>query len=210
MGTRNGCVHAVRKQHCTRGQSCICFVPMAPLLPTLYSTELPSPFSGLGFSNERQRLPTSALSGGWRMRVALAIALFSEPDLLLLVCWRGNYYLLLLTCCCWRGEGQDPAHETTFGRLLVPLATPIPHPINSTPACPFLIIYSPSWPTGRANQPSGHPVSAVAARVVGGGAWTHGRVGRVTRPQLPQRSECAVCAQCVLPWPHTSRNFHAG
>jgi ATP-binding cassette, subfamily F, member 3 len=39
---------------------------------------------GLGFSAEGQRKPLSAFSGGWRMRVALAAALFAEPDLLLL------------------------------------------------------------------------------------------------------------------------------
>ena len=40
--------------------------------------------SGLGFSPEDQRSPCSSFSGGWRMRVALASILFSNPDLLLL------------------------------------------------------------------------------------------------------------------------------
>ena len=39
---------------------------------------------GLGFTHEEQQMPCSAFSGGWRMRVALAAVLFSEPDLLLL------------------------------------------------------------------------------------------------------------------------------
>ncbi len=39
---------------------------------------------GLGFSEERQKGPCAALSGGWRMRVALAAALFGRPDVLLL------------------------------------------------------------------------------------------------------------------------------
>jgi len=40
--------------------------------------------SGLGFSAADQQRPCSEFSGGWRMRVALAATLFTEPDLLLL------------------------------------------------------------------------------------------------------------------------------
>ncbi len=40
--------------------------------------------AGLGFDEAAQHRPCSSLSGGWRMRVALAAVLFSEPDLLLL------------------------------------------------------------------------------------------------------------------------------
>lgn len=39
---------------------------------------------GLGFDYEAQQRPCSDFSGGWRMRVALAAVLFSQPDLLLL------------------------------------------------------------------------------------------------------------------------------
>lgn len=39
---------------------------------------------GLGFDEVAQQRPCSDFSGGWRMRVALAAVLFSEPDLLLL------------------------------------------------------------------------------------------------------------------------------
>jgi ATP-binding cassette subfamily F protein 3 len=40
--------------------------------------------SGLGFSNADLERPMAEFSGGWRMRVAMASALFAEPDLLLL------------------------------------------------------------------------------------------------------------------------------
>ena len=39
---------------------------------------------GLGFDEAMQRRPLDSYSGGWRMRVALAALLFSQPDLLLL------------------------------------------------------------------------------------------------------------------------------
>jgi ATP-binding cassette subfamily F protein 3 len=40
--------------------------------------------AGLGFSEAAQHQPLDSFSGGWRMRVALAALLFSEPELLLL------------------------------------------------------------------------------------------------------------------------------
>jgi ATP-binding cassette subfamily F protein 3 len=39
---------------------------------------------GLGFSDEDMNRPTKTFSGGWRMRISLAKALFTQPDILLL------------------------------------------------------------------------------------------------------------------------------
>ncbi|XP_053494914.1 ATP-binding cassette sub-family F member 1 isoform X3 [Ictalurus furcatus] len=58
--------------------------------------------AGLGFTSEMQNRPTKKFSGGWRMRVSLARALFMEPTLLMLdeptnhldlnaVIWLNNY-----------------------------------------------------------------------------------------------------------------------
>ena len=40
--------------------------------------------NGLSFTAQMQASPTNSLSGGWRMRLALARALFTQPDILLL------------------------------------------------------------------------------------------------------------------------------
>mmetsp|Transcript_22140 Transcript_22140/g.55558 ORF Transcript_22140/g.55558 Transcript_22140/m.55558 type:complete len:601 (+) Transcript_22140:89-1891(+) len=52
--------------------------------PHILETRAAEILHGLGFSKTRQALPTKDLSGGWRMRVALARALFVAPTLLLL------------------------------------------------------------------------------------------------------------------------------
>ena len=40
--------------------------------------------AGLQFNEQMQARPTSTFSGGWRMRISLALALFIHPDVLLL------------------------------------------------------------------------------------------------------------------------------
>jgi ATP-binding cassette subfamily F protein 2 len=49
-----------------------------------FQTKAGSILHGLGFSQEMMKKPTKDMSGGWRMRVALARALFIKPHLLLM------------------------------------------------------------------------------------------------------------------------------
>jgi len=88
--------------------------------------------SGLGFTSPMQSQTTKEFSGGWRMRIALARALFSKPDLLLLD--EPTNHLDLYSCLWleeylqkWPGTLLIVSHHRQF---LTSVATDIIHLFN--------------------------------------------------------------------------------
>lgn len=86
--------------------------------------------NGLGILDKDQQRPTSSFSGGWRMRLALARALFCKPDLLMLdepsnmldlnaIAWLEDYLVNQ-----WQGTLLVVSHDRAF---LDMVATDIVH-----------------------------------------------------------------------------------
>jgi len=60
------------------------YVLNEPLISGLLESQVEQMLRGVGFNDEKLMGPTSALSGGWRMKLALARAILINPDILLL------------------------------------------------------------------------------------------------------------------------------
>eukprot|EP00195_Chlamydomonas_chlamydogama_P005675 CAMPEP_0202901122 /NCGR_PEP_ID=MMETSP1392-20130828/13384_1 /ASSEMBLY_ACC=CAM_ASM_000868 /TAXON_ID=225041 /ORGANISM="Chlamydomonas chlamydogama, Strain SAG 11-48b" /LENGTH=610 /DNA_ID=CAMNT_0049587629 /DNA_START=273 /DNA_END=2105 /DNA_ORIENTATION=- len=84
---------------------------MEELDPTTFESRASALLHGLGFSKEMQAKATKDMSGGWRMRVALARALFAAPTLLLLDEPTNH---LDLEACVWLEE-----YLKTYNKCLV-------------------------------------------------------------------------------------------
>ena len=74
---------------------------------------------GLGFTAEMQKKKTKEFSGGWRMRIALARALFIDPTCLLLVRGRGRHELTVASMGSLTSE-RAVALQTCNSKIILP------------------------------------------------------------------------------------------
>ena len=86
--------------------------------PSMFETKAAELLFGLGFDKNMMQRATKDMSGGWRMRVSLARALFAAPELLLLdeptnhldlsaVVWLENYLAKYNKCLVVVSHSQD-------------------------------------------------------------------------------------------------------
>ena len=86
--------------------------------PSMFETKVAELLFGLGFDKNMMQRATKDMSGGWRMRVSLARALFAAPELLLLdeptnhldlsaVVWLENYLAKYNKCLVVVSHSQD-------------------------------------------------------------------------------------------------------
>lgn len=78
--------------------------------PATFETRACTLLSGLGFTTQQMAKHTKDMSGGWRMRVALARALFIRPTVLLLD--EPSKYFIGVTC--QRQGSRDLIHFSLF------------------------------------------------------------------------------------------------
>jgi ATP-binding cassette subfamily F protein 2 len=105
--------------------------------PSTFESRAAALLTGLGFSPQMMNKPTKDLSGGWRMRVALAQALFIRPTLLLLDEPTNH---LDLEACVWLED-----YLSTYDRCLVVVSHSqdfmngvCTHMIHLTPTCKLI------------------------------------------------------------------------
>ncbi|KAL9680389.1 hypothetical protein QQ045_018268 [Rhodiola kirilowii] len=70
--------------------------------------------AGLGFTKDMQGHATLSFSGGWRMRISLARALFVQPTLLLLDEHTNHLDLRAVLLCSWKKTLVVVSHDRGF------------------------------------------------------------------------------------------------